>query len=128
MFEEIVRVTGKKDGPTSIILAGVHGDEKCGVEALEAVLPTLKIEKGEVFIGYGNPEGIKKNQRYIEVNLNRMFKKDDALSEGDKTSYEYKRAQFLKNYLNQSDALLDIHASRTPTSKAFVICEASAKG
>ncbi len=128
MFEEITQITGTEKGPTSIILAGVHGDEKCGVEALEKILPNLKIERGRIFVGYGSPRAIEKNQRFIEVNLNRMFKKDDLLSESDKESYEYKRAQFLKKYLDQSDALLDIHASHTPMSKPFVICEVNAKG
>ena len=39
MFEEITQLTGKEKGPASIILAGVHGDEKCGVEALKKILP-----------------------------------------------------------------------------------------
>ncbi|OGZ58888.1 MAG: hypothetical protein A3F94_03150 [Candidatus Spechtbacteria bacterium RIFCSPLOWO2_12_FULL_38_22] len=128
MFKEIIKITGKWSGPTSIILAGVHGDEKCGVKALEKIIPNLKIEKGRVFIGYGNPQAIEKTQRFTEVNLNRIFKKDNLLSKSDKKSYEYKRARFLKKYLNQSDALLDIHASHTPMSKPFVICETNAKG
>lgn len=52
-----------------------------------------------------------------------MFKKDDLLSKKERESYEYSRAQFLKTYLNQAEALLDIHASNTPDSKPFVISE-----
>ncbi len=128
MSKEITQIIGKKKGPTSIILAGIHGDEKCGVKALEKILPNLKIERGRVFFGYGNPSAIKANKRFIEANLNRMFKSNDLLSKDDTKSYEYQRAQFLKSYLNQTDALLDIHASFTPNSKPFVICEANARG
>lgn len=127
MFEEITKLKGKEKGTTSIILVGVHGDEKCGVEALENILPTLEIERGTVLFGYGNPRAIEANKRFTEVNLNRIFKNDELLSKNDKDSYEYSRAQFLKNYLDKADALLDIHASSIPNSKTFVICEANAR-
>lgn len=127
MSDEITQLLGKEDGPTSIILAGVHGDEKCGVEAIKKILPNLQIEKGRVSIGFGNPQAIEVNKRFMDINLNRMFKNDDLISKNEKESYEYRRAQFLKSYLNQADALLDIHASHTPNSKPFIICEPNAK-
>ena len=121
-------MTGKEKGSTSIILAGTHGNEKCGIEALKKIIPNLKIERGNVLFGYGNPLAIKANKRYTETNLNRMFKDIESFSVQEKESYEYKRAQFLKIYLNQADALLDIHASSTLNSKPFIICEANARG
>jgi len=127
MLEKITKIIGREEGTTSIVLVGVHGDEKCGVEALENILPTLEIECGTVLFGYGNPRAIEANKRFTEVNLNRMFKNDDLLSKNDKDSYEYSRAQFLKKYLNKADALLDVHASSIPNSKTFVICEANAR-
>ena len=123
MYEDIIELKGKEAGPTSMILVGVHGNEICGIKAIEKILPTLQIEKGKVFVAYGNPEAIKKNVRFTEANLNRMFKPDEMLSVDDKQSYEYGRAQFLKKYFDQSEALLDIHASFTPTSQTFIICE-----
>src|SRR3989338_915503 len=128
MFEECIQVHGKGDGPTSIILAGIHGNETCGIEAVTKILPSLEIDRGRVLIGYGNPRAIEKNVRFTEANLNRMFKDDDLFSEDDKGSYEYKRAQFLKSYLDKADALLDVHASFTPNAKPFIICETNAKG
>ena len=128
MFEEITKIVGREEGTTSIVLVGVHGDEKCGVKALEKILPNLEIERGTVLFGYGNPRAIEANKRYTEVNLNRMFNRDEQLTTSEKESYEYGRAQFLKTYLGKAEVLLDIHASRTSTSKPFVICEANAKG
>lgn len=127
MFEEIIQLDGKNDGPTSIILAGVHGDEKCAIEALEKTLLNFSIENGRVFFGYGNPRAIEENKRFIEANLNRMFKDDKLLSVDERKSYEYKRAQFLKKYLDKSEALLDLHASHTPNSKHFIICEKNSR-
>ncbi|MEK7158021.1 MAG: succinylglutamate desuccinylase/aspartoacylase family protein [Patescibacteria group bacterium] len=128
MFEKIVQLRGKKTGSTSIILAGVHGDERCGVEALTALLPTLTIAAGRVLFGYGNPFAIQANRRFMEADLNRMFQSNAALIEAQIASSEYRRAQFLKPVLQQADALLDLHASFTPQSTPFVICEANAAG
>ena len=126
MTNDIIELKGKKVGPMSIILVGIHGNEKCGVEALEKILPTLKIENGTVFFAYGNPEAIKKNVRFTEANLNRMFKPEELMSEQEKNSYEYSRSRFLLAYLKKSDYLLDIHASTSIDSRRFVICEENA--
>lgn len=127
MFEEVIELIGEEEGQTSIILAGVHGNEKCGVEAFKEIIPNLKIAKGSVLFIYGNPKAIESNQRFVEANLNRMFRDDDLLSGVEKKTYEYGRANFLKKYFNQAGALLDIHASFTPKSKSFIICEEGAE-
>ena len=127
MNEDFIELNGEEKGATSVILVGVHGNEKCGIDAMAKILPTLKINKGRVLIGYGNPKAIKQNVRFVEANLNRMFKSDDLITEDEKNSYEYERAQFIKKYFDQADALLDIHASFTPVSQPFVICESNAK-
>ncbi len=121
--DEIIELSGAKKGPTSIILAGTHGDEMCGVQILDKILPSLEIEKGRVFFGFGNPMAIKNNTRFTEANLNRMFKDDGLLSAKEKASYEYKRAGFLKKYLDHAGALLDVHASFVAISRPFIICE-----
>lgn len=127
MTEDIIKLSGQEKGQISMILVGTHGNEKCGVAALEKILTTLKIERGSVFIAYGNPRAIKQNVRFTEANLNRMFKPDNLLSDPDKLSYEYSRAQFLKKYLDRTDALLDVHASSILNARPFVICEKNAK-
>lgn len=126
MFEEIVQLNGKEKGATSIVLVGVHGDERCGVDALQRILPTLVIERGTVLFGYGNPRAIEANKRYTEANLNRMFSNENRTAK-EKVSYEYHRAQYLKKYLDKADALLDIHTSFNTNSRAFIICEPNAK-
>lgn len=123
MYEDVIELVGKENGPTSIILAGVHGNEQCGIDALQELLPFLEIQKGRVLVAYGNPRAIETDVRFIEANLNRLFRDEEALSEKERTSYEFSRAQFLKTYLNQADHLLDIHASLTPNSQRFLICE-----
>jgi len=123
----IIEILGPESGPQSIILAGTHGDEACGIRALERIIPSLKIKRGRVFLGYGNPRAIERNIRFTETNLNRMFKEDALLSEKEKKSYEYGRSRFLMGYLDRSGALLDLHASFVPKSRAFIICNDNAR-
>jgi succinylglutamate desuccinylase len=121
--EEPIILKGTLPGPTSVILAGVHGNERGGIEAFTALLPNLSIENGTVVFLYGNPLAIANNVRFVEANLNRMFRDDSTYTNEEKNTYEYKRAQQLKKYLNDADALLDIHSSFSPISRPFIITE-----
>lgn len=123
MRNDIVKIEGKDPGPVSVVLAGVHGDEIPGIQALEAILLGLSIDRGTVYYGYGSPLAIERNVRYVKSDLNRMFREDGSLSCEERRSYEYRRSRVLMKYLDRSDALLDIHASRTPESRPFIICE-----
>lgn len=126
MFDKVIQLTGKSAGPVSVILVGVHGNERCGITAFAELLPDLQIDCGQVFFIYGNPRAIEINQRYFETDLNRLFCADDKLVAQELASYEYGRAQFLKEYLNQAEVLLDLHGSYSVASQPFAICEANA--
>jgi succinylglutamate desuccinylase len=112
------------EGPQSAILVGVHGDEVCGVRAAESIFPTLSIDRGRVWVVCGNPRAVKRNVRLTKENLNRMFKED--LTAAEEASYEHRRAEYLKSIIGRTDVLLDIHASYTPHSRRFAICEQNA--
>ncbi|UMX47527.1 MAG: succinylglutamate desuccinylase/aspartoacylase family protein [Candidatus Nealsonbacteria bacterium DGGOD1a] len=123
MQDYLIEFKGSKTGPTSVILAGTHGDEAGGINALKKMLPEFKIDRGRVLVGFGNPLAIKKKVRFIEINLNRMFKPDKLFILEQKRTYEYARAQFLKAYFDQADALLDLHCSFVKQSRPFIVCE-----
>jgi uncharacterized protein len=123
MNKDVIELKGKSPGPTSVILVGVHGNETCGIKAIEELLPTLKIEMGKLFIIYGNPKAIANNVRFIDVNLNRLFNSPKDKPAQNSEGYEYTRAEFIKKYLDKADYMLDIHASFTPESMPFIICE-----
>ncbi len=127
MYEDVIKIVGQASGSVSIVIAGVHGDESCGVEAFSQLLPHFTIDNGTVFFAYGNPRAIQKNVRFDEFNLNRLFKDDDLISDDIKASYEYGRAQQLKVYMDKSSAMLDIHASSIKNSRIFAICEPNSK-
>lgn len=118
-------LAGDEEGPISTIIACTHGDELCGLNAFKKLLPSLKIEKGQVFFIVGNPNAVAIGARFDEINLNRMYKPAEEYTEEEKQLYEYDRAQYLKYYLSISGALLDIHSSWNK-SEPFVICEKNA--
>ena len=70
---------------------------------------------------YANLEAIKQNKRLVEYNLNRCFLKEQPVA--IQSSLEGKTALEIIPYLERADAMLDIHASPTPNSPPFVICD-----
>jgi succinylglutamate desuccinylase len=120
-MKEFTLIKGALPGPTSVIMAGVHGNEYCGIKAIEKVLPILenKIVRGQVIFLLGNPLAVEENKRFIDSNLNRMFK--NTRSKYEAHSYEYHRAKFIMSVLDNADALLDLHSTRNPSSPyAFI--------
>jgi succinylglutamate desuccinylase len=127
MTDEVIEKKGPQPGPINMVIVGTHGNEMCGVQVLEELLPTLQIESGTVYFAYGNPRAIEENVRFVEKNLNRMYKPKNELTDEEKNSYEYNRAIYLQEYLNRSESVLDIHASTNPKSRPFIICEKNAE-
>jgi len=75
---KVICKKGGKTGKTTLILAGVHGNEKCGIIAFDKIIKNIKIESGKVYFIYSNLKAIKQNKRYIEKNLNRCFFKKQS--------------------------------------------------
>lgn len=118
---KIITIYGENKGKKVVILAGIHGNEVCGIKAFDDIIPKLKIENGEVTFIYANLEAIKQNKRYIEKNLNRCFLEEQP--EDIKESLEGRTAKEIIPYLKETDVMLDIHASFTPNSIPFIICD-----
>lgn len=110
-------------GPTIVIMAGVHGNESCGLQAFADILPGLSILKGQVTFVIGNPKAVAIHQREFQGNLNRMFRPDEDMAMSERETYEYRRSRELMPLLAKTDALLDIHSSSTKDSTPFIICE-----
>jgi succinylglutamate desuccinylase len=120
-MQEITKKIGNRPGPTTTIIAGIHGNEICGIQAFKKIINKVIIEYGVVFFILGNPRAIKKNIRQIDFNLNRMFLENRQLTTKQISSYEYARARKIKKILDTSDAMLDVHSSRNKKSIPFII-------
>lgn len=116
-------LTGSSAGRNLVVMVGTHGNEVCGPLMLEERLSEITIQRGQVTFIQGNPKAIEENKRFIDQNLNRMFRPIETYTEEERESYEFKRAQELKPLLKECDALLDIHSSGTEDTIPFIICE-----
>jgi succinylglutamate desuccinylase len=65
----------EREGPCLVVLAGLHGDEGAGVEALERVRRTLETAapraRGRLVGVLGNLRALERGVRYLERDLNR---------------------------------------------------------
>ncbi|MEQ8524966.1 succinylglutamate desuccinylase/aspartoacylase family protein [Gracilimonas sp.] len=68
---------GAQQGPTVIALAGIHGNEPTGIEAIRHVIEKLESKKESFrgrFLGLiGNIEALQKKKRFIDEDMNRIW-------------------------------------------------------
>lgn len=115
-------MAGARPGPSLTVLAGVHGNELPGILALRRLMRRPpKLRCGRLTMLFGNPRAILLGRRQTEQNLNRLLR--DDLNRSQRRSYEYERACLIRQYLDNSDICLDLHASSTPGSPVFAISE-----
>ncbi|PHV11751.1 succinylglutamate desuccinylase [Chitinimonas sp. BJB300] len=64
------------------ISSGIHGNETAPIELaaklLQAILDGALIPRARVLFAFGNPEAIRRNERYLDDDLNRLFGKPAA--------------------------------------------------
>jgi predicted deacylase len=113
---DVVTFQGDKPGPRLTVLGAVHGNERCGTEAIRRVIASLRngelaLERGTlVMVPISNPRAYEENQRFIDRNLNRCLHPD---YQGD-GSYEDQINPVLIPLLEQTDVLLDLHSYASP--------------
>lgn len=81
----IGHIKGAQAGPTVLAIGGMHGNEPSGVIALRRVIQRLEGLKdhfrGEFIALTGNMGALEKGRRFIDQDLNRMWKLQPDLSE-----------------------------------------------
>lgn len=99
-------------GPHLLIFGAIHGNEKCGPIAMSKIMEgiasgTLTLQSGSVtFVPISNPRAYQENKRFVEDNLNRIFRKTEAPE-----TYEAHLANELCLLADTADVILDIHSS-----------------
>lgn len=136
----IIGEAGVDSGPTIIFIAGLHGNEKSGVLALEEAMRSLqegirggKIKPcGKVYAIAGNLKALEQNKRYVEEDLNRSWTLDrvDKIQRNhdDLTTSEESEMSALLNcfedILKKSDGpyyFIDLHSTSARTVPHIVI-------
>jgi len=129
-IDGVSRFAGAPDAPHPrlAIVGALHGNEPCGLRAIERLqyeLRTgqLRLRAGTLYLVHGNPPASEQQERHTRggLDLNRLF---DYRFVNDIPSahwvYEHNRALELRPILDSVDALLDLHSTTAP-SPAFAI-------
>jgi predicted deacylase len=115
--QEFRRIIGtyrtQSDGPTVVCVAGIHGNERSGVLALERVFATLTRRRptfrGELVGLGGNLAALAEGQRYIEEDLNRIWTAEriNAIRAADQASLRGTEERELRDLLGALEAAFD---------------------
>jgi succinylglutamate desuccinylase len=69
-----MRIERLGDGsPEVAVIGGIHGDEPCGVHAVETLIEQQPDVQRPVALVVANEEAISRNSRYVDTDLNRSF-------------------------------------------------------
>lgn len=100
-----------------LITVGIHGDEVCGVHAVNELITEGYFDDPLNFTGtsltiiLGNPLAYLRNQRYVDMNLNRTMLPHLF----EKGGYETYRARNICQAISDCDVFLDIHSTSAET-------------
>jgi len=117
---QVFEFESPKPGPTLLFMGAIHGNEKCGTRAIRRVIREMKsgkikLQKGSItFVPIANPAAYTKDVRFVEKNLNRIFKPTKK-----PRSYEARLANELCRIVDRCDVILDIH-STTAKGQPFI--------
>ncbi|WP_425092961.1 succinylglutamate desuccinylase [Tropicimonas sp. S265A] len=110
------RFDSGQPGPNVMVSAIVHGNEPCGVIALEWLFQKgIKPIAGTLTLAFMNVEAYRAfdpadpfKTRWLDEDMNRVW--GDEVLDGDRTSIELRRAREVRPILEDIDYLLDIHS------------------
>ena len=130
-------VKGTKQTPTVICIGGIHGNERAGVSALNRVFN--QVEKEEIsFLGNfyglsGNLNGLQKNIRFEDVDLNRIWSAESIQIIDDSTNETYKETieqqeiyKEIKKIVNTDEGpfyFIDLHTTSSDTNPFITISD-----
>jgi succinylglutamate desuccinylase len=127
--EGVVRITANGDGARVVFFSGIHGNEVSGVHAIEKLLfdffaGSRVLNRGSLTLVRANDQALAAEQRYIKLNMNRLFR-DGYDDEVDRACYEFLRTQQLKPLLESADYFLDFHSAPS-AQEPFLVAEQKA--
>jgi len=114
------------DGPHVLINALVHGNEVCGVIALDHLFRSeIRPKRGKLTLGFANVAAYQAfdradpmASRYLDEDMNRVW--DVETLEGERTSRELERARQMRPLIDTVDVLFDVHSMQHKTDPVIV--------
>ncbi len=94
--------------PDTAIVAGVHGDEVCGVAAVDRFRSSDITVRKPVKLIVANEEALELGERYVDTDLNRAFPGNP-----DSSLHEERLAHRLVEELSGLSAVLDLHSTQS---------------
>lgn len=133
----IGKVLGSEKGPTMVVFAGIHGNEKAGVLAVEKVLDRIREEnyyfKGNVHFIMGNITALNQDVRFMDADLNRIWTNDkinalqsDSFLIDSETREQIQIYALVKEILNSDRGpfyFLDLHTTSSPSVPFITISD-----
>ena len=116
--------TTPNPGKNILILGAVHGNETAGTEAQLKLIEQLrnqevKLKSGSVtFIPIVNEAANKIDERFVDVNLNRVICHHDTPSNN-----EERIANALLPFIEKCDILVDLHSTHCPADVPFAFLD-----
>jgi len=102
-----MRVRAFGDDPEVAVVAGIHGDEPCGPEAVEALLDDPPTFQRPVKFIIANEAALERSVRYLDADLNRAFPGD-----AEAASHERRLAERLLTELDGCTTLA-LHSTQS---------------
>ena len=133
----IANIHGHKASPTIVIIAGIHGNEKAGIHALEKVIQIIDNENikfnGNFYAISGNLNALEKNIRFDKVDLNRVWTHDhianiNTVQNGFNEDIKEQIGiyNFIKNILSKDKGpfyFIDLHTTSSDTIPFITISD-----
>lgn len=111
-----------------VVVGGMHGNEFTGaylIKKLERSPHLIQRSSFETLPLFGNPQAFQKVRRYIDIDLNRSFLRQD-LDNTALTSYESQRAKAIDRQFGAAgetpvDVLLDLHTTTANMGQTLIL-------
>lgn len=110
------------------VFGGVHGNELTGIKLIQIIKQIktkpklIKKSSFQSFYLLGNPEAIAAKKRYIDIDLNRCFLRED-LDDPNLNKYEQLRAKKIDKFLQKEsiDFIIDIHSTTSEMGMTIIL-------
>lgn len=132
-IDYVTRLDSGAPGPNVVVTAAVHGNELCGVIALdflrrEAIKPargtlTLAVCNYAAYLSFDRNNPFP--SRFVDEDFNRVW--SPAVLDGTRRTVETQRARELRPVIAAADFLLDIHSMQS-ISAPLMLCGPLEKG